>query len=123
MKAKSDMSFHFDYSYLLAATARQFFFIKGRPDYVMWVDYISVYNPTANDFTHVYLLCKDKGVITRCDYAASLATITVKKFPADHYLVDGEELGIEITGTAITDVLEVVVHGLMMKDEDYFKAT
>ena len=123
MKVKSDMPFHFNYSYLLAASAKQFFFLKGMAGHVLWIDYVSIYNPTANDFTHLYLLCRDKGVVTRCDYHASLATVTVKKFPADHYLSEGEEAGIEITGTAITDEVEVTVHGIRYKDEDYFKAT
>lgn len=123
MKAHSNMPFHFWYHYKLEATAAQFFFIKGRPDMVMWVDYVSVYNPTANNFTHLYLIRKNRGEVCRCDYVASLNTKLVKRFPMDHYLVDGEEVGIEVVGSAATDTIDVAAHGLRFKDEDYFKAT
>lgn len=123
MKAKSDMPFHFKYVYKLSATAKEFYFIKGRPGHVLWVDYISVYNPTESNYTHLYLMDRDHGEVSHCDYVASLNTILVKKFAADHYLKDGEELGIKITGAAEGDLLEVTVHGLRMIDEDYFKAT
>lgn len=123
MKAKGDMPFHWRYTYKLETTATQFFFLQGRPGHVMWIDYVSVYNPTANNFTHLYLLCRERGEVERCDYVASLNTKLVKKFPADHYTVDGQEIGIEVVGSAATDTIEVVVHGLRMKDEDYFKAT
>ena len=123
MKAKGDMPFHYSYTYKLETTEVEFYFLKGRPGRVMWVDYVSIYNPTTNQFTHVYLLCRDRGAVTRCDYKANCNTLVVQKFTADHYLKDGEELGIAITGSAATDTMEVTVHGLCFKDEDYFKAT
>lgn len=123
MKAKGDMPFHFSYVYKLEITEVEFYFIKGRAGHVMWIDYVSVYNPTANDFTHVYLLCKDQDGVSRCDYKANCNTKVVQKFTADHHLIEGEELGIAITGSDDEDTVEITVHGLRFKDEDYFKAT
>jgi hypothetical protein len=123
MKAKSDMVFHFKYTYYLATSEKNFFFMKGVPDQVLWVDYVSIYNPTANNFTHLYLINRIHGEVERCDYKASCNTKVVQKFPVDHYLNAGEELGVAVTGTATSDTIEVTVHGLRMKDEDYFKAT
>jgi hypothetical protein len=123
VKAKSDMVFHLKYVYPLDVTEKIFYFMKGRPDQLMWIDYVSVYNPTVNNYTHLYLLCRDRGVVSRCDYQANCNTLMVRKFTPDHYLLDGEELGVAVTGTATSDIIEVTVHGLRMKDEDYFKAT
>ena len=123
IKVKSDMVFHFDYTFQIAATEVEFFFLKGSPESVIYVDYVSIYNPTTNDFTHLYLLHRHKGIVDRCDYAAALATITVRKFTPDSYLTEDMELGIAITGTAITDTVEVTVHGFRFLDKDYFKAT
>ena len=123
IKVKSDMVFHFDYTFQIAATEVSFFFLRGNPESVIYVDYVSVYNPTANDFTNVYLLHRHKGVVDRCDYEAALNAGVVRKFTPDSYLTEDMEIGIAITGTAITDTIEVTLHGFRFKDEDYFKAT
>ena len=121
IEVNDGMPFHFSFTYKLETTEALFFFLQGRPGQVMWIDYVSVYNPTANNFTHVYLLCKDRGIVTRCDYKANCNTLVVQKFTADHYLTDHEELGIAITGSAATDTMEVTIHGIRLKNEDYHK--
>lgn len=116
IEVKGKQVFHYDYTFQLNTTEKQFFFLTGREGAVLYIDYVSIYNPSANDYTHVYLLHKHRGKVDRCDYAAGLATVVVKKFTPDSYLADGMELGLAITGSATSDTIDVSVHGIMFKD-------
>jgi len=111
------------YHYTMAAGENIFLPVKARPGEVLIVHSVCVLNPTVNDFTHIYKVMKSKGHLIRLNYAAGLATLTVRRWATDVYLVDGEEGGIALTPNVAGDEVAVNFQIIRMRDDEYFKAT
>jgi len=123
IKCKSDQVFTEKYDYTMAAGVNEFLPIKARPGEVIIVLSFSIYNPTQNGFTHCYKVMKRKGQIYRLNYVAAIATITVRRWATNVYLIDGDEAGIILTPSTAGDIVELTLQGLRLRDDEYFKST
>lgn len=123
MKVKSDMILTEQFTYTLDTTVQKFFFAKGRPDGVLELVFMNVYNNTAHDHTELYFLMKHKGEELRLFYDATLGDkeIDYRLYPV--YLCDGDELGIEIDGNTVGDTVVVNAQWIFHPDKDYNKPT
>jgi len=90
---------------------------------VLVVHSIGVYNPTQNGFTHLYKILQRKGHNCRIEYTAAVATLTVRRWSSDVYLIEGDECGIALTPFAAGDMVILTVQGLRFRDDEYFIST
>ena len=123
IKAKSDQILTERYDYTMAAGENIFLPMKARPGEVLVVHSISIYNDTANNFTHVYKVMKRRNRLCRLTYAATLNTKLILNWDIDVYLIDGDECGIALTPSAAGDTVQLTMQCIRMLDADYFKAT
>jgi len=107
----------------MGAGVNEFFPVKARPGEVIIVHSFGVYNPTLNNFTHVYKILKRKGGACRLNYTSAINTLTVQRWATDVYLIDGDEAGIILTAGAAGDIVELTMQGLRFRDDEYFKST
>ena len=123
IKCKSDQVFTEHYHYTMGAGENIFLPIKARPGEVLIVHSVGIYNPTVNGFTHLYKILNRKGHNCRIEYAATVATLTVRRWSSDVYLIEGDECGIALTPSAAGDIVILTVQGMRFLDRDYFKST
>lgn len=110
------------YDYTMAAGENIFYPIKARPGEVIIVHSISVYNNTLNGFTHCYKMLKRRGMPSRLDHVAAVATAVVHLFDHDLYLIDGDECGIALTPSAASDTVQVTIQYIRLIDADFYKS-
>lgn len=123
MKVKSNQPRTEFYDYHLAAGENILLPIKARPDEVIIVHSISIYNPSQVNYTHVYKVMTTKGRLRRLTYAASVNAGLVINWDIDVYLIDGEECGIALTPDAAGDIVEATFQIIRLRDDEYFKVT
>lgn len=118
MKIKSGQTYIEKYKYSLDTTVQQFWFGKGRPKGVLELVWLSLYNISANDITKYYILIKHKGEVIRIFYDATVATKEVDCLTETLYLETGDEIGVEMDGTANGDLVEVAAQWIWHADRD-----
>ena len=123
IKCQSNQILTEKYDYTMAAGENIFLPMKARPGEVLIVHLVSVYNPTQNQFTHIYKVLKRRGVLCRLNYTATLNTITVHRWATDIYMIDGDEGGIALTPSAAGDTVELTMQCLRLRNDEYFKST
>ena len=123
IKCQSNQIFTECYCYTMGAGANEFLPIKARPGEVIIVHSFGIYNPTENGFTHCYKILKRRGQVCRLNYVAAIATITVRRWATDVYLIDGDEAGIILTPSVAGDIVELTIQGMRFRDDEYFKST
>ena len=123
VKCQSNQIFTEHYHYTMGAGENIFLPVKARPGEVLIVHSVGIYNPTANGFTHIYKILNRKGHNCRIEYVAALATLTVRRWSSDVYLIDGDECGIALTPSAAGDMVILTVQGLRFRDDEYFIST
>lgn len=109
------------YKYLMPTAATQFFFVKGRPGMTLEITNLTIYVAGANNATKMFQLIKHNGAIHRIDYDSSITTLTTWRTEKTTYLVDGDEMGIEIKGGAALDPVEICVSYITWCDADIEK--
>lgn len=123
IKCKSDQVFTEKYDYTLTAGVNELFFFKARHQEVLIIRNICIFNPTQSNSGVCYKVMRRRGRIFYLNHVAAINAGVVQQWAIPVYLIDGDEIGIEITPNAEGDDIEVVVQGLRMRDDEYFKAT
>ena len=123
IKCQSNQILTEKYDYTMAAGENILLPLKARPREVIIVHSISIYNPTQNNFTHIYKVMRRRNRLCRLTYAAALNTIVVLNWDIDVYLIDGDECGIALTPSAAADTVELTMQCIRMRDDEYFKST
>lgn len=123
MKIKSGMIRTDKYVYRLSGAVDQIYFAKGRPDGVLELVWLTVYNATANEQAHLYFLLRYQGQVIRLFYDAAVAAVDVDYRCYPVFLHEGCELGIEIDGHTAGDVIEIGAQWIFHIDKDYNQPT
>jgi len=123
IKCQSNQIFTEHYHYTMGEGENIFLPVKARRNEVLVVHSIGVYNPTQNGFTHLYKILQRKGHNCRIEYTAAVATLTVRRWSSDVYLIEGDECGIALTPFAAGDMVILTVQGLRFRDDEYFIST
>ena len=123
IKCQSNQIFIEHYHYTMGEGENIFLPVKARRNEVLVVHSIGVYNPTQNGFTHLYKILQRKGHNCRIEYTAAVATLTVRRWSSDVYLIEGDECGIALTPSAAGDMVILTVQGLRFRDDEYFIST
>jgi len=123
IKCKSDQVRTEHYDYTLAADENIFLPIKARPEEVIVVHSVCIYNTTADNSGAAYKVMRTKGHLCRLNYTAAINGKAVQRWATDVYLIDGEECGVAITPNAAGDLFCVNFQIIRMRDDEYFKAT
>lgn len=118
MKIKSGQVYTEKYTYTLDTTVQQFWFSKGRPEGVLELVWLSLYNISANNITVYYILIKRRGEVIRIFYDATVATKEVDCLTETLYLEDGDEIGVEMDGATNGDLVEVAAQWIWHADRD-----
>ena len=118
MKVKSGQILTEKYTYSMDTTVQQFWFSKGRPEGVLELVWLTVYNPTQSNITVIYILVKHKGEVIRLFYNSTLATKDLSAWVTPVYLDDGDEIGIELDGASNGDLVEVAAQWIWHRDKD-----
>lgn len=122
LKCQSNQIYTERYDYTMIAGENIFLPIKARPGEVIIVHSISVYNDTQSGFTHLYKILKRRGLVSRIDYVAALATVVVHLFDHVLYLIDGDEAGIALTPSAAGDTVQVTFQTIRLIDAEFYKS-
>jgi len=80
------------YIYTLAAGENILLPIKARPDEAIIVHSVGLYNPSQDNYTHVYWVMTERGQLVRLAYTAALNTVTVQRWADDVYLKAGRRV-------------------------------
>jgi len=123
MKIKSEQLRTEHYDYTMALGENEFLPIKARPEEIIIVHSVCIYNGSAVNFGAVYKLIKVKGHVCRLNHNASLNVGRVQRWATDIYLKDGDECGISINSPTAGAVACVNFQILRFRDDEYFKAT
>jgi len=118
MKIKSGQIYVEKYIYGLDTTLQRFWFAKGRKGGVLELVFLTFYNNSAGTIDKPYVLLRHNGEIIRYYYAASVTTKTARIMPYSLYLDGGDELGVEMTGAANGDLVEVAAQWIWHADRD-----
>jgi len=118
MEVLSKQIFGEMYEYLTQVAAQPWYPVKGRPDMTLEITNTSVFNNSARDMSHLFILLKRGGVVHRIDYSASIGDLEVWRSDESVYIAPGDEYGFEIIGGAANDKVQVAIHGIMWSDKD-----
>jgi hypothetical protein len=120
MKVRSGQIYTEKYTYILDTTVQQFWFAHGRPDGVMELVFLTVYNLSQGSITELYFLFDHRGEVTRWLYDATLETKLVTASFETLYLDKGERLGVEMDGASNGDLVEVTAQWIWHADHDIY---
>jgi len=123
IKCKSEQVFTEKYNYVLAAGSNVLWFVKARTGEVILVRSLSIYNSSQANTAACYKLLKRRGITHRLNYVAAINAGVVQEWATPVYMIDGDEVGIEVTPNAAGDNIEVTIQGLRLRNDEYFKAT